>query len=82
MTLISTIMLIMFLILLAWTWNSLGTIEKKTKIILITCGILAVYILTLIIFSISKIRSNENNTKRICNTIFNNEWICNITIHI
>ena len=55
MTLISTIMLIMFLILLAWTWNSLGTIEKKTKIILITCGILAVYILTLIIFSISKI---------------------------
>ena len=61
MTLISTIMLIMFLILLAWTWNSLGTIEKKTKIILITCGILAVYILTLIIFSISKIGITYEN---------------------
>ena len=91
MTLISTIMLIMFLILLAWTWNSLGTIEKKTKIILITCGILAVYILTLIIFSISKIGiTYENKEAALCDgavdhiafDVVDIEWICNITIHI
>lgn len=61
MALISAIILIMFLILLAWTWNSLGTIEKKTKIICIICGIIAVYLLTLIVFSISKIGINYEN---------------------
>lgn len=54
MALISGIIMVMLLILLAWTWNSLGTIENKTKIICIICGILFVYILTLINFGISK----------------------------
>ncbi len=72
MALISAIILIMFLILIGWTWHNLGTIETKTKIICIIAGIIAVYILTLIIFNISKIGINYENeeTMKIIRRVF------------
>ena len=32
MVLISIIIIAMFIVLIAWSWNSLGTLENKTKI--------------------------------------------------
>ena len=55
MTVIFVIIAIIALILIAWMWTSLGSIEKKTKIICIIGGLIIVYILTFIIYSISKI---------------------------
>ena len=61
MVLISIIIIAMFIVLIAWSWNSLGTLENKTKIIYITVGIFIAYIFTLIIFKISKIGINYPN---------------------
>ncbi len=55
MTVILTIMLVMFLVLIGWMWTSLGSIEKKTKIICIIVGLAITYVLTFIVYSISKI---------------------------
>lgn len=55
MTVIFIIIAVLFLVLLGWTWNSLGNVEKRTKIICIISGIVVVYIITLIIYNISKI---------------------------
>ena len=55
MVLISIIIIAMFIVLIAWSWNSLGTLENKTKIICITVGAFVAYIFTLIILKISKI---------------------------
>ena len=62
MAIIFTIMIIMFIILIAWSWHSLGTIETKTKIISIIIGVILIYGLTWIIFTISKTEvAYENN---------------------
>ena len=55
MAVILIIIAVMFLILIAWMWNSLGEIENKTKIISIIIGLIIVYVLTFIIFNVSKI---------------------------
>ena len=55
MTVIFVIIAIFALILIAWMWNSLGTIEKTTKITCMIGGFVIVYILTFIIYNISKI---------------------------
>lgn len=55
MAVILTIMLVMFLVLVGWMWTSLGSIEKKTKIICIIVGLAITYVLTFIIYNISKI---------------------------
>jgi len=54
MTLIYIVIVAMYLILVAWTWQSLENIEKRKKVIYISLGILIFFIITLIIFSISK----------------------------
>lgn len=54
MTLIYIIIVAMYLILIAWTWQSLGNIEKRKKVAYIILGILLFFIITLIIFNISK----------------------------
>lgn len=61
MAVIFIIIAIMALILLAWIWTSLGNIEKKTKILCIVTGLIIVYILTFIIFNISKIGIKYEN---------------------
>lgn len=55
MTVFVTIMIVLFLVLIGWTWSSLGNIETKTKIICLICGLIATYIITFIIYNISKI---------------------------
>lgn len=55
MPIIISIIAIMFIILIGWTWSSLGNVNKKQKIIYIICGIVVVYIFTSIIYGISKI---------------------------
>lgn len=55
-TIITTIVtIVMFLILIGWTWNSLGSVENKKKVIYIISGILIVYVLTFVIYNVSKI---------------------------
>ena len=52
---ITIIIAIMLLNLIALTWSKLGNIDNKTKTISIIVGIVMVYIITFIIFNISKI---------------------------
>ena len=58
---IGLIVIILFLVLIGWTWHSLGNIEKTTKCICIVGGIVIVYIITLIIYNISKIGITYEN---------------------
>lgn len=58
MTAILIIILVLFLVLIGWMWNSLGSIEKKTKIVCIVVGFIIVYIITFIIYNVSKIGIN------------------------
>lgn len=52
---ITIVTIVMFLILIGWTWNSLGSVENKKKVIYIISGILIVYVLTFVIYNVSKI---------------------------
>ena len=52
---ISLIVIILLLVLFGWTWHSLGSIEKSTKVACIIGGIVVVAIITLVIYNISKI---------------------------
>ena len=54
MVIIIGIIAIIYFVLIAWTWQSLGIIEKRKKVISILIGILLMYIITLITFNISK----------------------------
>ena len=53
MVFIIIIALIIYFIDIAWTWKSLGEIEKRSKVIFILVGILVLFIITLITFNIS-----------------------------
>ena len=70
MAVILTIMLVMFLVLLGWMWTSLGSIKKKTKIICIIIGLVVTYVLTFIIYNISKI-GIEYESKEVMHQIRN-----------
>ena len=54
MPIIITIMIAMFLILISWTWHNLGDIEKIKKTITMIVLFVLIYIVTLIVFNISK----------------------------
>ena len=54
MPIIIGILVLLFLVLIGWSWNSLESIDKKKKIITIVVGVGVVYIFTLIIYAISK----------------------------
>lgn len=49
------IVVILFIVLIRWMWHSLGSIEKTTKCTCIVGGLVVVYIITFIIYNISKI---------------------------
>lgn len=68
MALIIGIIIILLLVLLSWTWHNLGTIENKTKVICIVVGLVIVYIITFVIFSISKIGINYED-KEVLKTV-------------
>lgn len=54
MTLIIVITIAIYLLLFAWTWHSLGFIEKPKKIGIILALTLGIYVITLVIFQIAK----------------------------
>lgn len=72
MTVILIIIFILLLVLLSWSWHSLGDIEKKTKVAIIVGGLVIVYLITFVIFSISKIGIDYQNkdVMKLIQTIF------------
>lgn len=76
MTLIVVIIIAMYILLIAWTWNNLGEIEKSKKILVIAVGILVMYLITSILFFFSKSGINyekiliEKSIKNIIVAIF------------
>lgn len=61
MALIIIITIAIYILLILWMWNSLGEIEKTKKIAIILIGTIIIYIITLIIFNISKQGIEYNN---------------------
>ena len=61
MVLIISIIIAIYVLLIAWVWNNLGAIDKKKKILIILIGTVIVYLITLIIFNISKSGINYEN---------------------
>ncbi|MBR3254725.1 MAG: hypothetical protein IKF97_00635 [Clostridia bacterium] len=55
MPVIITLIIAIFLILISWTWHNLGNIDKTKKVITIIASLIIMYVITLIIFNISKI---------------------------
>lgn len=45
---------ILYGILVAWTWQSLGTLEKGKKVIFLLIGIILTYIITWLLFQMAK----------------------------
>ena len=76
MVLIISIIIAIYVLLIAWVWNNLGTIDKSKKILILLIGTLMVYLITLIIFNISKNGINyeqkimEKDIRRILVTMF------------
>lgn len=72
MALVVLITILVYIILIVWTWHNLGFIEKTKKIAFIIIGILLTYIITQIIFQISKgdiTYPNDEIAKQIRNAI-------------
>ena len=54
MTLIILITIAIYLLLFAWTWHSLGFIEKPKKVGILLAEMLIMYVITLVTFQIAK----------------------------
>lgn len=54
MPLIIIMIFVLYTVVVGWMWNNLGEIDKIKKLIIIFVEILVMYLLTLIIFNISK----------------------------
>ena len=54
MPFIIIITIAIYIILITWSWKSLGNIERTKKIITIAIGIIAIYLITWFVFNISK----------------------------
>ena len=66
------IVIVLFLVLLKWMWNSLGNIEKSKKNTYIIAGLVITYIITFIIYNISKIKITYDNIEimKLIQTVF------------
>lgn len=54
MPIIIIITLAIYIVLIAWIWQNLGNIKKTKKVAVIIISLIIIYIITLIIFNISK----------------------------
>lgn len=54
MTLIIIAIILIYIVLFAWTWHNLGSIEKTKKILIIFIELIITYLITIFIFNISK----------------------------
>lgn len=76
MLLIIIISIILYAVVIAWTWHNLGEIDKVKKVAVILIGIIVMYIISLTIFYISKGQINypneilETKTRRILVILF------------
>lgn len=72
MVIVVIAIIILFLVLLAWTWQSLGNIDNSKKIKFIVGGLIIVYIITFIIYTISKIGLTYDNQEamKVIRTVF------------
>lgn len=61
MVIIISIIVAVYLLMIAWTWQSLESLEKTKKVAFIVIGIIISYIVTLIIFNISQQGVNYQN---------------------
>ena len=61
MTFIIITAILVYVILIAWTWQSLGSIEKIKKVVIILVGIIFMYGITWIIFQTTKEGMNYQN---------------------
>ena len=52
--LIIMVVTVLYAVIIGWTWSSLGDIERTKKILIIGIGILVIYLITLLLFNISK----------------------------
>ena len=72
MAVILSTIVVLFIFLICWMWNSLGNIEKTTKITCMVGGLIVVYIITFIIYNISKIgiTYEDKEIMKVIRTIF------------
>ena len=54
MTFIILITIIIYLVMIIWTWKALGEIEKPKKVLFILIGIFAIYLITLLVNSFAQ----------------------------
>ncbi len=54
MALIVITAIIIYLVLMAWTWQSLGFMAKTKKVIFMVIGIILMYVITLFVFQMTK----------------------------
>ena len=65
MTLIILVTIILFLVLIGWTWSNLEKVERNKKIGYTVISIVIMFIITWIIFSISKSGVNYENSEMV-----------------
>ena len=61
MAFIIMVAIIIYFVLIAWTWQSLGFIEKTKKVGIILIGIFVMYLIALIVFQMAKGNINYPN---------------------
>ena len=61
MPFIVIIIILIYIVLLAWTWHNLGDMEKTKKTLIIFIGLIITYLITILIFNISKAGIGYNN---------------------
>ena len=54
MTFIILITIIIYLVMIIWTWKGLGEIEKPKKVLFILIGVFAIYLITLLVNSFAQ----------------------------
>lgn len=76
MVLIISIIIAIYVLLIAWVWNNLGTIDRTKKVLIILIGTIIIYLITLMVFNISKSGINyeqeliEKDIRKILVTMF------------
>lgn len=63
MSLIIIMIFILYSVVIGWTWNNLGDIDKIKKILIIAGEIFIIYLITLIVYAISKNGIDYTNEK-------------------
>ena len=61
MTFVIVTIIMIYLILICWTWQSLGSIEKTKKIVWILIGMFVLYLVTLVVFLTAKVDIEISN---------------------